>query len=183
MAGGFGIQERYLSARNTSNLRLVVDNTGSADVLIAAGLAARGSERKTVALAVWGVLATENMRGAHLVSELMAGWLRKRSYQAGDRIVLKHVVAADIAMTVLKWCRTPACPACNGHGHPLRVNAPVIDELRDCTECHGTGKIDLARVLRHEHVEQGRWLAAEIELLCTTVFGDIARRLRPVEDE
>lgn len=176
MAGGRSTHERYLGARTSSNLRVVTERSGSADVLIAAGLVARGSERKSVALAVWGVLATEQMRGAHAVADLMGCWIHGRSLQPGQRVV-KRVVASDVAMTVLKWYQKPACPECHGHGHPLMANSPVIDETRVCPACHGTGQIDMARLVRPEHVEHARWLGAEIEGLCSLVFSDVARKL------
>jgi hypothetical protein len=171
------MQERYLSARNTSNLKLSLNSIGAADVMIAAGRVAARSKRKSVALAVWGVLASERMQGANEVADMMAGWLRNHSFGADDRKVMPRMVAFDISMAVLKWWRAPACPTCGGHGHPQLLNSPVIDETRDCPECHGTGKILLTRLVRPEYAEQAHWLSNEVDAMCSMVFGEMAREI------
>ena len=170
-------QERYMGARRSSNLRLVANNTGSADVLIAAGWVARASERKAVALAIAGVMSTERMTGANAVSDVMAGWLRDRDYKLNGS-ALPRVQARDLAMTVLKWWQLPSCPACGGHGHPAILNSPVLDESRECADCRGTGKIQMSRLVKPEFVEHARWLSNEIEVIYTMVCGQINRRLK-----
>lgn len=171
------MQERYFGARTTSNLRLNPNSIGAADVLIAAGLVARRSERKSVALAVWGVLASDHMTGAHTVAELMGGWLRRRTF-ARDGRAMSKTAAKDTAMAVLKWWRHPACLTCGGHGHPLIPNSPVIDESRDCPACSGTGQIPLGRLVRTEYIEDAHWLSGEVDSLCALVFGEMAREIR-----
>lgn len=175
MAGS--MQERYLSARNSSNLRLSPNSVGTADVMIAAGRVAARSKRKAVALAVWGVLSSERMQGANEVANLMAGWLRNRSFEVDGRNVMPRVVALDISMAVLKWWRAPACPTCGGHGHPLVLNSPVIDETRDCPECQGTGRILLSRLVRSEYADSAHWLSNEVDTMCNMVFGELAREI------
>lgn len=170
-------QERYLGARRSSNLRLVVDNTGSADLLIAAGWVARASERKSVALAIAGVMASERMAGANAVAEVLAGWLVKRSQYRSNH-GMAQVQAHDLALTVLKWWQRPTCLDCGGHGHPLLPNSPVIDETRECPTCLGTGKIPMARIVRSELVDPARWLSNEIEVIYGMVFGQIKRRMQ-----
>jgi hypothetical protein len=177
MAAGRSMQERYFAARTTSNLRLDSNTIGSADVLIAAGLVAKRSERKSVALAVWGVLSSDHMTGAHAVAELMAGWLRKRSF-ARDGKAMPETSAKDTAMAVLKWWRHPACQTCGGHGHPLILNSPIVDESRDCPACHGTGQVPLHRLVHTEYADDAYWLSGEIDTLCAMVFGEMAREIR-----
>jgi hypothetical protein len=175
MASGRSMQERYLSARNTNSLKLSPNSVGSADVMIAAGRVAARSKRRSTALAVWGVLASERMQGANEVADTMAKWIHGRSLGSGATI--KTVEAFDVAMAVLKWWRSPACPSCGGHGHPLIPNSPVIDEIRDCPECNGTGKILLHRIVRPEYADQARWLSDEVGSMCNLIFGEMAREL------
>lgn len=177
MAGNRSMQERYFGARNASNLRLSPHSVGHADVLIAAGRVARRSDRKAVALAVWSVLASDHMVGAHAVADMMAGWLVGRAFQETRR-PMRKMRAFDVAMAVLKWWRHPACPTCGGHGHPLHLGTPVIDETRECPACHGTGQTPLERLVRTEYIEQARWLSGEIDTLCSLVFGEMAREIR-----
>jgi len=177
MATGRSMQERYFGARTTSDLRLTPDRIGSADVLIAAGIVAKRSERKSVALAVWGVLVSDHMTGANEVAEMMGRWLRKRSF-ARDGKTMPELAAKDVAMAVLKWWRHPACLTCGGHGHPLIPNSPVIDESRECPACLGSGHIPLNRLVRTEYVDDAYWLSGEIDTLCQMVFGEMARELR-----
>lgn len=177
MATGRSMQERYFAARTTSNLRLDPNTIGAADVLIAAGRVAKRSERKSVALAVWGVLSSDHMTGAHEVAELMAKWLHGRSIQQ-RRTPISKLAAKDVAMAVLKWWRKPACPTCGGHGHPLILNSPIVDESRDCPACNGTGQIPLHRLVRTEYVDDAYWLSGEIDTLCALVFGEMAREIR-----
>ena len=170
------MQERYLGARQSSNLRLVVDNTGSADVLIAAGWVARASERKAVALAIAGVMSSERMTGANAVAETLAGWLRKRT-GSQTQWAMKPTEAFDVAMMVLKWFRRLACPDCDGHGHPAMLNSPVIDDSRDCPSCLGTGRIQIARLVKPEFAEHAKWLSNEVEVIFTMVFGQVKGRM------
>lgn len=180
MADSRSASERYLSARRSSHLRLKLDARCEADTLLAAGFASRGNERKSAALAVYGVIASENMKGAWALADVMGHWLRRKSWNPSkqpDAPCLERTTAIDLAMTVLKWWHHPACPSCNGLGHPLLWDSPVIDGTRECSACRGTGKIPLEKVVRQEHIELARWLSDEIEVLCAMVFGDIAHRL------
>lgn len=170
--------ERYLSARRTSNLRLSAESRSDADVLLAAAYASTGHERKALALAVYGVMASTDMRGARAVADQLAGWLVRRSYKGRGESAMARVVAFDLALTVLKWFHRPTCLSCGGHGHPLRANSPVIDEGRECHACHGTGQIPLERLVRSEYTQHARWLAEELRVMGSLVFGDMSRRLR-----
>jgi hypothetical protein len=58
------------------------------------------------------------------------------------------------------------------------LGTPVLDTTRNCPECHGTGKVDLARLVRTEHSDAARWLASEMESLSAMVFSDMAGLLR-----
>jgi len=171
------MQERYFAARNSSNLRLNPERVGATDVLIASGRVAGRSERKALAIAVWGTLSSDHMTGANAIAERMAGWLRKRSF-ARDGKAIPDTHAKDTAMAVLKWWRKPACLTCGGHGHPLIPDSPVIDTSRDCTDCNGTGQMPLRKIVRTEYINDAYWLSAEIDMLCALVFGEMAREIK-----
>ena len=153
--------------------------------MLAAGFASRGSDRRSMALAVYGVLASEGMRGAWALADEMGKWLRHRSYRESDRTrprAIERTTAIDLAMTVLKWWHHPTCPTCGGLGHPLRDGSPVIDSARECQPCHGTGRVPIERIVRTEHIDLARWLSTEIEVMVNEVFGDMARRLSSAMD-
>lgn len=181
MSDAQSIEERYLRVRHTSHLRLVLDAPCDADKLLAAGYAAQGSERKSLALAAYGVLASEGMQGAQAVAEQMAGWLVRRSIRSATKDrrerAITRIQAADLVMMLLKLRHKPSCPTCQGRGHPQIKNTPVLDESRECQPCKGTGQIPIERVFQHEHIERMRWLDGEINGLCSMVFQDMARRL------
>lgn len=181
MADDRSAAERYLSARRSSHLRLKLDARCEADTLLAAGFASRGSTRKSMALAVYGVLASEGMTGAWAVADEMGGWLRRRAYLS-DQSMPQRTAAIDLAMTVLKHFHHPTCPTCGGIGHPLLANSPVIDSTHECHACHGTGQVLIERLVKPEHIELARWLVDEINSMCGWVFGDIARRLKAEMD-
>ena len=170
--------ERYLSARRASNLRIAAEGGGAADVLMLAGWVAGSSERKTLALAVYSVLASSEMRGARELANQMAGWIVRRSYRAAGEQVIPRIKAFDLVLTVLKWHQNPACPACDGLGHPRMPNSPVLDTTRNCTECRGTGKIPMHRIVSTEHVDHALWLADELQGLTAMVFSEMSRRMK-----
>lgn len=186
MSNTQSIEERYLRVRQTSHLRLVLDAPCDADKLLAAGFAAQGSERKSLALATYGVLASEGMQGAQAVAEQMSGWLVRRSIRAASKDrrerAITRIQAVDLVMKLLKLRHKPTCPTCQGRGHPQIKNTPVLDESRECPDCRGTGQIPIAKVFQHEHVERMRWLDGEINSLCSVVFQAMARKLNTQMD-
>ena len=171
------IQQRYLSARGTSRLRLTTTRQTAADVLTASGWVASASARRALALDVWSVLATENMRGANKVAEELSKWIRKRSFR-DSKVTIRQTEALDIAMMVLKWWKRPACLVCGGHGQPRMPDSPTLDESKVCPSCNGTGQIPLEKLVKPAQLVYAEWLAGEIELMCSRVFDSIARRLR-----
>jgi len=171
------MQQRYLTARGTSNLRISARQVSAADVLVASGWVARFKEKNRLALDIVGVLGTEEMRGANRVANDLSDWLMHRSYKQSGT-AMTRIEARDLALMVLKWWKRPACLACGGHGHPTIENSPVIDESKICHTCEGTGRIPLDRLIKPKNLHHAKWLAGEIEMMCSGVFGKVARRLR-----
>lgn len=167
-------EEVYLSARSTTHLGHFAERPCAADKLLAAAYAARGSERKMLALEVWGVLATTDLRGARGVAEKMAGWVRRTSLKERGGEPLTRVQAFDLVLRLMKLWHRRTCLSCNGHGHPMREDSPVLDETRDCPDCRGTGLIPIERMVKPEHVKAARAIESEINALCSIVFKDMA---------
>lgn len=172
-----GSSERYLMARNSSDLGHTSGEPCDADKLLAAAYAARGNERKSLALDVWGVLASTDMRGARGVADRLAGWLRRRSLRERGGEVLTRVVAADLVLRLLKLWHQRTCMTCQGRGSPLIPGSPVLDKSRDCGDCHGTGLIPIERMVKPEHARAARDIEREVLSLQSVVFGDMAAML------
>ena len=178
--------ERYLSARQSSHLRLKLESRGAADTLLAAGFASRGSDRKSIALAVSGMLTSPGMRGAWAIADELGKWLQHRAYRDRSQArptTIERTTAIDLAMTVLKWHHHGTCPTCSGRKKLLREGAPVLDDNRECRACNGTGKIPIERLVRTEHIELARWLAQEIHVIWNGVFGEMNRRMHDLSVE
>jgi hypothetical protein len=171
------IQQRYLQACGTSRLRLIETRMTAADILTASGWVASNSAKRAMALQIYSVLATENMRGAQAVAAELAKWIRRKSFE-DYRAAMKTVEAHDLALMVLKWWKRPACLTCGGHGHPTMPGSPVLDESKECQVCHGTGLIPLERLMKAEHIPYANWLISEMDSITSSVFDAIARRLR-----
>lgn len=171
-------EERYLSAKRSSNLRVSADRSSGADALLAAAFAVSGDdkERKQLALAVYGVLSSTDMRGATEVADKMSGRLVRRRYTVGAEKI-SRIEAYDLAMLLLKMWHKRTCPECSGRGHPLMDGAPVQDESIDCKHCYGTGHIPLERIFKENQIEHARWLEREINVMCSFIFNDMAKLL------
>lgn len=170
-------EERYLTASRSSNLAVNPDRPCDADKLLAAAYAARGDQRRLLALDVYNVLASTDMRGARSVAERMAGWVKRRSLKERGGEIIPRVKAIDIALRLLKVWHKRTCIECGGRGHPLLNDTPVLDETRNCGACHGTGILPLERFFRHEHVAVVRQLEYEVNAMCAMVFDDMRQML------
>lgn len=178
-------EEKYLVATQASDLTVDPDQQTDADKLLAAAYAVGGDARKTLALDVYRIRATQGMNGAHGVAERLAilarGKMMRRPGARGRSDVAKAaklVVLTDVAMMVLKWWQRQACPACHGRGHPEVPGTSRIDDSRECGECGGTGKIKLERLVKPEMAEIARWMASEMEGLSSMVFDDMAKLMK-----
>lgn len=168
-------EERYLIARQSSDLSHGTAPC-DADKLLAASYATQGNERKVLALDVYGVLAATDMRGARNAADRLSRYMRRGSARKAGKAV-PRVLAFDICLQLMKVWHQRTCFECKGRGHPLMLNAPVLDETRLCPVCHGSGLLPLERIFRHEHVKLARQIEGEITHLCAEVFDDMARIL------
>lgn len=169
-----GIREAYLKATQSTRLRVEPDFLTDADRLIAAGLTTV-PPRLALALDVYRLRATSDMRGARGIAERMAGEIRRKGPSNQNGPLIKRVDAIDLAMDVLKWWHLQACPACNGLGHPIIPGTPSLDETRDCEHCGGTGQRPMRKYIRSKHIEVAEWFAAELDRLTSIVFGEMLK--------
>ena len=179
-----GISEGYLRAAVSSDLRLDALLQKDVDRLIAAAYAAGRSDWGDLAIRVFR-LRTGDMTGTRRLSEdlgdCLLEHLRRESmtrHSGAPKVArLSRVVAADIAMAMLKWMQSPVCRTCEGRRHPTIPDTPKLDVTRRCRACAGTGLRPLETGIRQEHAEHIRWLTARIERAHTQVFGDMGRIL------
>lgn len=172
------LQERYSAATQSRDLTLPLDGSTrtDADILLAAGYAAAGNTRASMALDFYRLKATGDLADFRRLADLAGTWLRVRSLRGGRR-KMSMIQARDLATRVLFWWRSPACTPCAGRGHPLMPNSPVINPAHDCTVCHGTGMYPIHRIVPPGTADEARWLADKVDELCGIVFQDMARQL------
>jgi hypothetical protein len=151
------ISDRYASAINSSNLLSIAGTTFSdTDVLGALALASR---KKPLAVALARLLYGDNKAAAAVVAILedlvwrQARRMGAKCHQEGAR---------GIAQAALGWYRHGACKACHGHGRMLIPGSTVIGE-RECSDCHGAGRVPFERQFRQDQRNLARWAAAQIE--------------------
>lgn len=175
-------EESYLRAVGSRNLRVDPDHWCDADSLLAAAYVASGDPRKALALSVYRMLATGRTAEWDSVSERLASIMASNSKEGGflrrGRMGLSLSDSRAISRATLAWKMNSTCQDCHGRGHPSFPGSPHIDTSRTCSSCHGTGITPLERFVRHELIDHARWLASEIDSLCSVVFNDMARAHR-----
>ena len=176
-----GIREAYLKATQSTRLRVEPDFLTDADRLIAAGLATV-PPRMALALDVYRLRATSDMRGARGIAERIAAQIVRSSRKSGGQTI-KRAEALEVAMDTLKWWHLQTCPACNGLGHPVTPGTPTLDETRNCEHCGGTGQRPMRKYLKRKHMEAAEWMVGELEGLASTVFHEMLKRMPPLNLE
>ena len=159
------IQERYISARDTSSLKVVASTRyAPSDILIAAGLTAIECQ---VALLVWDVEARGKTSSKLTLINELAKMLS--GYKTRARIKFKGD-CHNIAKEVMAWRLHGVCQPCSGRGYQLILGTPMLsDDL--CKHCLGTGKVPLPRDEGHS------WLVGEIDRLVATAAGVMMKKL------
>lgn len=179
------IREQYLTATQTSHLATDPNHVCDADRLLAAAYATAGDPRKTLALDVYRLRATTDMRGARSIAERMADEVIRQAIRIDRKTrdaKIKRIEAVDLAMTVLKWWHMQTCPACEGREHPTIPGTPHLDATRECSHCHGTGVRPLKKHVKAAHLDLALWLADSLDGLTAIVFSDMLKRLPRFND-
>ncbi len=124
MTEAISTEERYLTATNTSNLRVQAERTGAADVLVAAGWSA---SRIGGALMRLHTKATrDNLALVHVQVSMEA-----------DRLRIDRPDA--IASAAIAWWLDRVCPECHGRKWDTIPGTPSLSVV-ECPKCHGTGE-------------------------------------------
>jgi hypothetical protein len=170
------VSERYVRATNSRDLSVDYSQRTDADVLLAAAYASAGNAAASLALRFYRLRATGDMTPFRELADIAGAWLLGRSMRRGRR-KLRGIEARDLATRTLFYWLNPSCTACNGLGHPLMPNSPVINYGHDCPTCHGTGQYPIHRIVPPGTSDEARWLVDEMDRLCGIVFNDMARLL------
>lgn len=157
------IQERYETARNSSNLKSDLKTSFSdSDVLVAAGMAAH---KNGDALLLWEVAFQGRTQSKIKLVDLLANRL--------TRHMLKYNWKGDpktVAMECVAWVLHGTCQYCSGRGYKRIKDTPSLsDDL--CNHCEGTGKVALPRSEAHS------WLHQYMQILTASAAGHIMDKL------
>jgi len=138
-----GVEERYLKASSTSNLRVQADRRGDCDVLIAAGWSAKGLGGALLRLAGEWDAAAKKPRGMSETDLIMLrGKLKSLSstlaylVEAMQRLGMASPQAR--AGAIVGYWLHQACHTCHGLKFEAIMDTPVLSAVR-CKSCHGTG--------------------------------------------
>lgn len=179
------IAEKYLAATNSTQLAVDPDHVCDADRLLAAAYATAGDPRRSLALDVYRLRATADMRGARGIAERMAIEVIEQAKPRGRHpysarsvaSTISRVEAMDLCIAVLKWWHMQTCPACNGRRHPTIPGTPHLDVTRACSHCHGTGIRPLRKHIKPQHLRLAEWLVGALDGLTALVFSDMLKRM------
>ena len=151
-------EEKYLTATNTSNLKVEADVTGAGDVLIASGWSA------------------SRIGGALL--RLHTKPTRDNLYNVHMQVIIKaesmNIERPDaVASAVIAWWLNRVCKTCHGRKFDAIPGTPSLSAI-ECPKCHGSGESTLP------YDSAGRDLASWMDACKHMHVGIIKRRLRPV---
>ena len=150
-------EERYLSATNTSNLRVEAERIGHGDILICAGWSA-----STIGLALMRL---------HTKPDTAA--LEKVHQQVAMRASEWGIERPDVvASAVIAWWLDKVCRTCHGRKFDAIAGTPALSAIV-CPVCKGTGETKLP------YGEAGRKLASWMDSCKSSAVDSIKRRLRP----
>ena len=117
-------EERYLSASQSSNMRVQAEKHGDADVMIAAGWSA-----SRIGGALMRLHSKPTREGLALVHVQVA--------MEADRM---HISNPDaVATAALAWWLDRVCPVCHGRKYDTIPGTPSLSSI-ECPKCRGTGE-------------------------------------------
>lgn len=169
------ISERYSRAVDATDLS-VKEAPTAADMIISAGLASQGDHTRSIALALWR-MKQGDLSSFAACCGVLGTWLSAKADREKFKDGGKHIYERVVARTVYWWL-DPHCRHCDGRGHPVIPNTPVLDETRDCERCNGTGITPLDTMVRQEFVYAAKTLANEMDRLTADVFAQMRRLLQ-----
>jgi hypothetical protein len=177
------LMERYARATRTSDLLLRETRVGDADVLLAAGYAARNNERGRQALMLNRMLFTGDYNRLDVMVEYSYRWLKSEIVRArrNGLPMVNRKDGLDVCAVTLRWWLQKVCPACEGRRLELVYPGAQVTSTRACGTCDGHGRIDLDALVRRsgyaKHLESARWLASEFDTCIDMIERDMRAAL------
>lgn len=158
------IQERYSTARQTSDLSLdPLTSMSPADVLTASGWAAQENE---AAMLLWGVVyqgkTSDKLRLVEVLGSQLNAKMGKDRRLKGD--------AWKIAAEMLAWFLHGTCRPCGGLGYERTPGTPALSN-RLCKVCQGTKRAHYPRSAAHI------WMDAHLGSLTAKAGGEVMKKL------
>ena len=143
MSDAPSVEERYLRASSTSDLRVRADRRSDADVLIAAGWSATGLGGVLLRLhGEWDAAAKKP--GAISETELILLRGKLKSLSAAMQYVADAMGRLGLespqrcAGAIIGYWLNQSCHTCHGLKFETIRDTPVLSAIR-CKSCHGTG--------------------------------------------
>ena len=118
------IEEQYISAGDSSNLRVEAERRSDADILIAAGWS-----NSRLGLALMRLQTKPDREGLHKVHEQAVMQVAKWGIDRPD----------SVASAVIAWWLKRICQKCNGVKFQRILNTPALS-AKACNTCNGTGE-------------------------------------------
>ena len=175
--------ERYASATRTADLT-VREGHCDADILLAAGYAARQDEKGRQALMLNRMLVTGDYAGLPAMAEYAYRWCKSEAFRPRSELP-KAITRRDllaVCHVTLKWWLRKVCPHCEGRKFELVYAGAQVTSTRPCKPCEGQGRTPLDN-LAGTHWREARWLASEFDRLIDKIEQDmryaLARRREP----
>lgn len=150
-------EERYIVATNTSDLRVIADKRGAADVIIASAWAP-------------GHIGGALMRLHTRPTRDGLAEVHTQVAMEADRLNIANPDA--VASAVIAWFLDRVCPECHGRKFDTIKDTPSLSAI-ECPKCHGSGEKTIPKG------ESGRIMAAWLDRCKATHVDIIKRRLRP----
>lgn len=159
------IGERYMTARQTSDLSLDVQRAGNgpAEVLVAAGWAAQHHE---AAMLLWEVTHQGRAERKERLIELLGADLNARMEK--DRRLKGD--AWRIARQMVAWFLYGVCKPCGGLGYERPKGSPALTN-KLCTFCEGRTREEYPKTAAHI------WMEGHLGRLQTLAAGKIMQGL------
>ncbi len=171
------VEEQYVNANNSSNLRVEADRRSDADILIAAGWSASRLGSALIRLHTeYDRTALPPGKVAETDYRLLLGRLKSLP-DVREQVTLQVAQwgiekPETVAITVIAWWLHKICRVCRGRKFELIAGTPALS-AKHCKCCRGTGEAPLPYGYEGKRIE--RYLDECIE----RATASIKKRLRP----
>lgn len=167
------VAEQYLRSTNSSNLK-VMDTPCDADKLLAAAYTQSGDPEKRLALILWRMRATGRTYDFRQVVDIFDAKVHQKLARRNKRIGKTRTTVEQ----AIWWWLNPVCRVCEGRGRPIIDGTPVLNALKECDACKGTGQSDWRKLIMPEQHHIAEMVIDGLERHSSLVFADMARLLK-----